>query len=85
MKIGLGKCINPKCAREVVVLETTGGAVNWSCRYCGITAYAKKGCEANADLRALMTSTSPPAPEPNKDKTPPAPEPKKEKKLPWMP
>jgi hypothetical protein len=80
MRIGTGKCLNPKCGREVVVMETSGGAVNWSCRYCGLTSYAKKVTDANANLRELMTPAAPAAP----PASPPA-EPKKEKKLPWMP
>jgi len=57
-------------------METSGGAVNWSCRYCGLTSYAKKSTDANANLRELMT--------PAKPAEPGAPEPKA-KKLPWMP
>lgn len=79
--IGTAPCLG--CGREIAIRVNANGAQNWSCPHCDLSAYAKKGTEAQRRLEAKIKrdpESAPPAP-PAADPAPPA-KPAKQK-MPW--
>lgn len=60
--VGSMSCWNPNCGEDIPVKEGEKGAMNLSCPWCGLSAYAKAGTEAHGDATALMKPAKAAAP-----------------------
>lgn len=77
--IGTAACL--ACTREVVVQENANGTHNWNCRHCDMSAWCKKGTEAQRMLEKKIKryQVDPPPAPPKKPGEDPAPPVKKNK------